>query len=99
MSYREGQFHIKQTPHPPHPCDLHHSPVTLYPPTPWTPTTPWQSFVYSFGHYSMSRTTQSHRIPFERQSIACKHNPPNVVQGARRKKQRTSISSFQRRIR
>ena len=38
MSYREGQFHIKQTPHP----------------------TPWQSFVYSFGHYSISSVEKKH---------------------------------------
>ena len=48
MWYKEGQFHIKQTPP---------TPVPPYPPTPWAPTTPWQSFVYSFGHYSMSMTT------------------------------------------
>ena len=45
MLYREGQFHMKQTPHP------------LGPHHPLGPTIPWQSFVYSFGHYSMSMTT------------------------------------------
>ena len=56
MSYREGQFHIKQTPHPPHLLDPT-TPCNPIPTNPLTPTTPWQSFVYSFGHYSMSRTT------------------------------------------
>ena len=60
MSYREGQFHIKQTPHYDCPCN----PIPNHP---WAPTTTWQSFMYSFGHYSMSRTTWSYRIPFDRQ--------------------------------
>ena len=52
MLYREGQFHIKQTPKqgPYYPC----TPIDTHP---LAPTTPWQSFVYSFGHYSMSRAT------------------------------------------
>ena len=39
---------------------------------PWASTTLWQSFVYSFGHYSMSRTTSSYRIPFDRQKLKYK---------------------------
>ena len=29
----------------------------------------WQSFVYSFGDYSMNRTTYSFQIPFNRQKL------------------------------
>ena len=32
-------------------------PLTPRPTFPLDPTIPWQSFVYSFGHYSMGMTT------------------------------------------
>ena len=49
--------------------------VTLYSLPPLDPppqhplhsTTPWQSFVYIFGHYSMGRLTKSYPFPFDRQ--------------------------------
>ena len=61
MSYREGQFHIKQTKPGPQPPPVPHTHPPLGP-----PTTPCQGFVYSFCHYSMSRTPLSYR-PFDRQ--------------------------------
>ena len=63
MLHRDGQLLIKQTPNP-HILDPKqtHTHPTPYPPAPWTPTTPWQSFVYSFGYYSMKMTTWSYRM-------------------------------------
>ena len=57
------------TPTRPHPwtppsLDPHH-------PLEHHPTTAWQSFVYSFGHYSVGRTTWSYRIPFDKQLRVC----------------------------
>ena len=47
-----GQFYIKQNPHPPPEPPLYLHTHQLPGPLP-----PHGSFVYSFGHYSMSRTT------------------------------------------
>ena len=53
MSYREGQFHIKQTPHPPTPW-APTTPCNPIPTNPLDPHHPLAEFcvLYSFGHYS-----------------------------------------------
>ena len=66
MSYKEGQFHIKQSHHTPNPTPPR-LPTATTTSRPTHPITPWQRFMYSFGNYSMSRATYSYRIPYDRQ--------------------------------
>ena len=61
MSYSEGHFYVKEL------LESHLSLGPCHLLDPISLSYPWPSLMYSFGHYSMSRTTQSYEILFDRQ--------------------------------